>query len=309
MRLTERADIRIVNVTSGSHSCKLIEQEVCSAPSEAKGQVLLLFVKADSQLHADARRLTQTVTTMTTISIISDIHGNLAALEAVAEDIKVRGIGQVVNLGDSLSGPLLPLETARFLMASGWLSLAGNHERQILNLRSGRGGPSDQYAASQLGDKEFVWLRSLTHTMQLGNEVFLCHGTPRSDCEYFLDTVDGSFVRLASSSEINERLSGEQSAVVACGHTHIPRSVRTATGQLLVNPGSVGLPAYSDDQPTPHVVETGSTDACYAILSKGEDGWLVQHVSLPYDNKTMASLARKRGRPDWEQALLTGYAK
>lgn len=246
---------------------------------------------------------------MTSIAVVSDIHGNLAALEAVAGDIKARGIGQVVNLGDGLSGPLLPLETARFLMASGWVSLAGNHERQILNLRPGHGGASDQYAASQLRDKEFAWLRSLKHTLRLSDEIFLCHGTPRSDCEYFLETLNNSHVRLASGPEINERQSGEHSAVVACGHTHIPRDVRTASGQLLINPGSVGLPAYSDDQPTPHVVETGSTDARYALLNKGSFGWVVQHVSLPYDNKSMALLARKRGRPDWEQALLTGYAK
>jgi predicted phosphodiesterase len=246
---------------------------------------------------------------MTSIAIVSDIHGNLAALEAVAGDIEARGIGQVVNLGDGLSGPLLPLETARFLMASGWISLAGNHERQILNLRPGHGSASDQYAASQLGDKEFAWLRSLKPTVRMSDEVFLCHGTPRSDCEYFLETLKDSLVLLASSSEINDRLSGEQSAVIACGHTHIPRNIRTANGQLLINPGSVGLPAYSDDQPTAHVVETGSTDARYAILDKGKDGWSVQHISLPYDNKSMAFLAGKQGRPDWEKALLTGYVK
>lgn len=59
------------------------------------------------------------------IALLSDIHGNLAALEAVAADIELRGVDQVANLGDSLSGPLLPLETARFLMAQDWIHLAG----------------------------------------------------------------------------------------------------------------------------------------------------------------------------------------
>ena len=66
------------------------------------------------------------------IAFISDIHGNLPALEAVKKDILQRGVDQIVNLGDSLSGPLLPRETAQFIMAEGWYSLAGNHERQIL---------------------------------------------------------------------------------------------------------------------------------------------------------------------------------
>jgi predicted phosphodiesterase len=51
------------------------------------------------------------------IALVSDIHGNLPALEAVVRDIAQRGVEVVVNLGDSLSGPLLPLETARYLMA------------------------------------------------------------------------------------------------------------------------------------------------------------------------------------------------
>ena len=66
------------------------------------------------------------------IAIVTDIHGNLPALEAVAADIKRQGADLIVNLGDSLSGPLLPLETAQYLMSAGWLSLAGNHERQVL---------------------------------------------------------------------------------------------------------------------------------------------------------------------------------
>jgi predicted phosphodiesterase len=66
------------------------------------------------------------------IAVVSDIHGNLPALEAVVADIARRGVDAVVNLGDSLSGPLLPLETAQFLMAQSWTHLAGNHERQVL---------------------------------------------------------------------------------------------------------------------------------------------------------------------------------
>ena len=53
------------------------------------------------------------------IALLSDIHGNLAALEAVVADIDRRGADRIVNLGDSLSGPLLPRETAQYLMAAG----------------------------------------------------------------------------------------------------------------------------------------------------------------------------------------------
>ncbi len=68
------------------------------------------------------------------LALVSDIHGNLAALDAVIADMQKRHIQCVVNLGDSLSGPLLPLETADRLRALPWLHVAGNHERQVLRL-------------------------------------------------------------------------------------------------------------------------------------------------------------------------------
>lgn len=240
------------------------------------------------------------------IALISDIHGNLAALEAVVADIKNRAVDQIVNLGDSLSGPLLPLETAQYLIASGWLCLAGNHERQILTQDRNKRSLSDEYAHSQLTAAEFEWLESLAPTAQLSSDVFLCHGTPASDVEYFLDTVENGGVRLATSLEIEERLHGERSKVIACGHTHIPHALRSNDGQLLINPGSVGLPAYDDVHPELHIVETGSPDARYAVIEKSNGEWRASLVSISYDFKSMARLAKIRGREDWEHALLTG---
>jgi predicted phosphodiesterase len=69
------------------------------------------------------------------LAFVSDIHGNLAALDAVIADMSHRKIQCVVNLGDSLSGPLLPVETADRLQHLPWLHVAGNHERQVLNVK------------------------------------------------------------------------------------------------------------------------------------------------------------------------------
>lgn len=241
------------------------------------------------------------------LAIVTDIHGNLAALEAVVADIRRRGVDQIVNLGDSLSGPLLALEKAQFIMAESWLSLAGNHERQILTQDAHRRGASDEYAHSQLTANEFSWLKSLAPNARLTPDIFLCHGTPASDIEYFLETVESGAIRLASSQEVEVRLGAEPASLVACGHTHVPRAVHTKRGQLVVNPGSVGLPAYDDIHPAPHAIETGSPDARYAIVEHIQGGWAASLLSIPYDNKSMAQLARLRGRPEWEHALLTGY--
>lgn len=244
------------------------------------------------------------------IALVSDIHGNLAALEAVAADIRRRGADKVVNLGDNLSGPLLPRETAQWLMASDWLSLAGNHERQVLQLRPSQGGPSDEYAHSQLGEAEFAWMRTLVHSARISDDVLLCHGSPRSDHEYLLETLDGNTMRAASPAEITERLAGHSAPLVACGHTHVPRQVRMGAGDqtmLLVNPGSAGLQAYSDDHPVLHNVENGSPDARYAIAELTAQGWQVEFVSVPYPHESMAVLAEQRGRPEWAYALRTGF--
>ena len=60
---------------------------------------------------------------------IADIHGNLLALEAVLADIARRGISTIVNLGDLLSGPLWPAETADRLQSLNLPTVSGNHER------------------------------------------------------------------------------------------------------------------------------------------------------------------------------------
>jgi predicted phosphodiesterase len=240
------------------------------------------------------------------IALVSDIHGNLAALRAVVDDIARRGVDRTVNLGDSLSGPLKPRETAAFLMAQDWVQLSGNHERQLVDYAPERRGPSDRYAHGQIEGPVFAWMRGLSHAQALDDEVFLCHGTPRSDLEPFLHTIDGAHMRPAREDEIEERLGEIAARVVACGHTHVPRVVRTRRGQLLVNPGSVGLQAYEGDK-RDYVVENGSPDARYAIIERRDGAWTAALIAVPYDHAGAAAMARQRERPDWAAALATGY--
>ncbi len=240
------------------------------------------------------------------IALLSDIHGNLPALEAVLEDTRRRGVTRIVNLGDSLSGPLLPRETARVLMQQDWVQLAGNHERQLLEFAEKGGGESDAYAHSQLTPEVFDWIRALKHAQPLDEEVFLCHGTPRSDVEGFLDSVEGDHLRPATEAELAERCTLTSPRVVACGHTHIPRVTQSASGQLLVNPGSVGLQAYEDDHPHYYRVEVGDAYARYATIEQRGGVWHAQSHPVPYDFEPMARLAERNGRTGWAHALRTG---
>lgn len=77
--------------------------------------------------------------------------------------------------------------------------------------------------------------------------------------------------------------------------------------QLLCNPGSVGLPAYDDNHPIDHVVETGTPDARYAIIEHRDSHWHVGLFTVPYNFELVAQLAELRNRPEWAHALRTGY--
>jgi len=240
------------------------------------------------------------------IAVLSDIHGNLAALEAVLADAALRGVDQIVNLGDILSGPLFPSETADRLMRVALPTIRGNHERQLLTYAPGRMGLSDAYAASNLRTDQRVWLDQLEPTSWLALDILMVHGTPSSDLDYFLHTVTPEGLREATPSEILERAGGVEARLVLCGHTHLPRTVRLENGMLIVNPGSVGLQAYDDELPFPHVIETGSPHARYAVVSEDRGDWQAELLSVDYDWEGAARIAQSRGRDDWATALRWG---
>lgn len=242
------------------------------------------------------------------IAVISDIHGNLDALDAVLADIARRGADLTVNLGDLLSGPLWPAETAHRLMALDLPTIRGNHERQLLTLPPERMGASDAFAALQIGMEHCSWLASLPPNLRIGSDVLLVHGTPDSDLDYFLETVDETGCRPATGAEVEQKARGVDARLILCGHTHLQRIMTLADGRVIVNPGSVGLPAYEDDRPWPHVVGSGSPHARYAMAQLTSHGWAVEFVSCEYDWMSAADLAAQNGRPDWARALATGRA-
>jgi predicted phosphodiesterase len=248
---------------------------------------------------------------------LSDIHGNLPALEAVIADATAEGAEAFVNLGDIVSGPLWPAETADRLIPLGWPSLAGNHERQVLTQALEQMSATDRHTAPRLTAEHRAWLASLPPTLQWRPEVLLCHGTPASDLQYLMETVTPDFraggdpgVRAARRDELLARLGdtlrGVPHALVLCGHTHVPRCERLADGRMVVNPGSVGLPAYHDDHPHVHLIENGSPLARYALLTRRADGWTVKLRRVAYDHECAAHQADRNGRPDWASALRTG---
>lgn len=243
------------------------------------------------------------------IAVISDIHGNIRALEAVLAHIRSMGdIERIVNAGDILSGPLEPAATADLLMSLDLPTIAGNHERQLLACAQRPGGPSDQFAFESTSDRHRDWLAQLPKTLALSPEVFICHATPCNDLDYLLEDVSSGRACLDAEAAIGNRLGDVRYPLVLCGHTHLPRCYRMADGRLIVNAGSVGLQAYTADKPLDHVMENGSPHARFVVCERTDRGWSVQHHAVAYDWDAAAATARWNGRPDWAEWLSSGRA-
>ena len=242
---------------------------------------------------------------MTRIAVLSDIHGNLPALEAAVADAQAAGCTIFLNLGDILSGPLWPREAAEYLMARDWLTIAGNHERAVLDRPADRLGASDRFARESITEDQRQWLRDLPPTAQCGDAIDLVHGTAASDVEHLLVTIEETGARPAHDDEIIERLGDATARLTLCGHTHIARQVDLSDGRRVVNPGSVGLPGYVVWRPVRYVMEAGDTLAHYAIVDADLS---VELRAVPYDNEAAARRADAGDRPDWAHPLRTGRA-
>ncbi|WP_422058089.1 metallophosphoesterase family protein [Sphingomonas sp.] len=237
------------------------------------------------------------------IAVLSDIHGNLPALEAVIADAHAAGATRFVNLGDSLSGPLWPAETAALLMQLDWPTIAGNHERQLLTDAPERMNASDRFARATLDDAQLCWLAAQPATLSIDG-IRLVHGTRRSDVEQLLETVEPTGLRAATDTEIATRLGEEVALLTLCGHSHLPAVRTLGDGRTVANPGSVGLQAYREDLPYPHAAQTGDPRARYALVRDHQ----VQLRAVAYDHARAAEKAEREGRPDWTTALRTGMA-
>ncbi|MGK6320200.1 metallophosphoesterase family protein [Sphingomonas sp. DT-204] len=242
---------------------------------------------------------------MTRTAILSDIHGNLPALEAVIADAEAQGCTRWLNLGDLLSGPLWPAETADLLMSLDWPTIAGNHERQLLTVPPDRMNASDGHARAVLTDTHLAWLAALPATLTIDG-ILLCHGTPSSDVWPLIETIEPAGIRRAASGEIAARLDGVSERLILCGHTHLPAIVALPDGRMAANPGSVGLQAFVDDRPFPYRVENGDPAARYAILDPGGD---IDLRAVAYDRIAAAAKAEREGRSDWAVALRSGRVR
>jgi putative phosphoesterase len=225
------------------------------------------------------------------VAIISDIHGNIAALEAVLADLKNQNVKTTYCLGDLVGYAPFPNEVIDRIQRDAIPAIMGNYDDGVGFDRDECGcayrDPEDQ----RLGDLSLQWtqktvtrdrklfLQSLQAEIRFdadGKRFRLVHGSPRRMNEYlFEDRPLSSFQRLAATSEAH---------VLIFGHTHKPYAKRV-DGVLFINAGSVGKPKDGDPR------------ACYVVLDTTGDVD-VEFRRVPYDIQAVASAIRRSELPD-----------
>jgi len=224
------------------------------------------------------------------IGILSDIHGNLPALDAVIADLMVREIDAVCCLGDLVGYGAFPNEVVERIRNLRMPTIMGNYDDGVGFDRDDCGCAYRDPREQELGQRSLAWtkarttvenkafLRSLVPEIRLdaeGQRLLLVHGSPRKMNEYlFEDRPLSSFERLAASSNAD---------MIVFGHTHRPYAKRV-DDVWFVNAGSIGKP------------KDGDWRACYVILTPGTDR-PAEFVRLPYDVATAARAVRESELP------------
>lgn len=222
---------------------------------------------------------------MPSVAILSDIHGNVPALEAVLADVEQQQPDEVLVGGDLVGrGPQGSRVTA-LIQQRGWRTIRGNHEDYLLTFRKGdipdswRGAEvwsAARWMAGELSADDVAYLESLPADVRsrLLPEVRLVHGTPQSNSEGIGPwTSDRSMCRHLDS--IHE-------SVLVCAHTHRPLERRFPEGRV-INVGSVGLPFNRDPR------------AQYVILHGGEDDIETEFRRVEYDRADILTIYEESG--------------
>jgi len=229
-------------------------------------------------------------------ALISDIHGNLPALEAVLDEIEGERVDEILCLGDVAVGPQ-PGETLDRVRELGCPVVLGNWDAYFI-----RGFPEHETEIGQkLVEMGEWWADQLSAEQRAYIDTFVdeltrpglaaFHGSPRSYEDFIYATTP--------DSELSKMLNGAREPLLAGGHTHFAM-VRHFDGSLLVNPGSVGLPFAKQEQ-----VMRISPWAEYALVDWDYGRLSVELRRTDFDVESLLDLIRSSGMPhaDWWAGL------
>ena len=206
---------------------------------------------------------------------MSDIHGNLPALEAVLGDLEAQAPDEVWCGGDIGWGGGWASECIARVRKEGWTAIKGNTDvwisgdPQTLESEEARARHRAIAAAHAIADEDAEWLLNLPLGHAGPGSILLVHGTPLSPFE--APQPDDP----AAAFGVYEG----QAGIIVYGHVHQAFVRRLADGTLVANSGSVGAPK-------------DETDACYLMVDRGGPDLILRHRRVPYDRQ--ASMAKAR---------------
>jgi putative phosphoesterase len=240
-------------------------------------------------------------------AILSDIHGNYLALTAVLNDIKTRNIDTIINLGDHFFGALEPEKVAVLLRANPMICISGNTDREILEHFSKKSEKSDmERVVADLSDKSIAWLKTLLNTTTVDELIFVCHGTPESDNEYLVEKVTEHGVFVYNDEDLIDKTKHIKERIILCGHSHVNRVIYLSNGKIILNPGSVGLPAYLGNGQHRFAMESMTPHAKYAIITADGDAISIEQLNIDYDWNAASQQAKEHGNENVAKFLLYG---
>lgn len=240
------------------------------------------------------------------IAVISDIHGNCVALDAVLADIKRVEIDQVVCLGDAVQGGPQPVEVVERLRNLDCPIVLGNADDWLLtgvdtgaeNIPEERRLRMDavrNWQLTRLTPDDLMFMRTFKPTVriQLDDErSLLCyHGSPQS--------FDHVILPQTPDEEVRHFLNPEEWTIYTGGHTHM-QFIRHFGRTFHFNPGSVGV-AYRHDQPDDHFRLDPWAE--YALLSSRSGNLSLEFRRVPIDVQQLISIYRTSSRPFPELAI------
>lgn len=243
------------------------------------------------------------------IALISDIHANLPALEAVLADIDARDVAAVYHLGDLVGYAPWANEVVALLRQRGIQGIAGNYDSTTATDYEHCGCRYEDPRQEELAHLSYAWTRAhvtpettrylaaLPFRLDMrplgghiaGPKLILVHGNPVLNTVYWTEDRPERFC--AQMAGIAGAVAGD---VVAFGHTHKPWH-RVSVGIHFVNTGSVGRPKDGDPR------------AGYVVLELGKGKPSVEVVRVAYDVERAARAVRASELPDeFAEHLLTG---
>lgn len=217
------------------------------------------------------------------IAVLSDIHANLPALDAVMADMPDT-VDTYLFCGDLVGYYCWPNSVVETAKEHGFRAIRGNHDEAIIRGSgfgfSGVAGTALRWNEEDLSDASLDYLQDLPYTRREQIEerdVYVVHGAPRSPVEEYV------YPRQVQDGFLREQGLDDPPDVLLMGHTHVP-FVKHVDGTLVANPGSVGQP------------RDGNPNAAYTLLDL--DALELEHRRVPYPIDRVADRVSAEGLPD-----------